>query len=431
MSDTEKIRENGAEPDLKGKGVVAEEVKQEFEQWNTSNSLNFSRVMYCMGSIARIDNTIQNYYLNPFLLDVVGLKPSLTGNVLLIKQICDAITDPFVGFLSDHARTRFGRRKPFIYLASPVLWSMWILLWTQITKLQSSQLAMFFYYLLVLLVYNISSSTQAVPYRALMQDIAPTYGIRTRIVALYEMTAMIAFTIVSLVHGVIIESFYYPGTDTIDYQFGYIVSALIFAPIIAFTRVITSQFVHEAPLPSESEIGSDDDDDDDDDNDNDENESKPISGRHERTVCQSLAKFASIWWSAVSFRDFTLLVFAWTFSNVMLALVTSNIVLYVKYYYRKPGMGKIVVMVLQLGIALSLPVWAFIIKRIGKRYSLFSGCAVVSAFFLGFFFLGPDQLLLFMIFLPFAGCAAGSLYICLTSMQPDCVQAYYNQTKKR
>jgi len=291
------------------------------------------------------------------------------------------------------------------------------------------------YYILILLVFNLANTGQSVPYRAMLQDAAPTYGIRTRMVMLQEMIAMFSFMAASFIHGWLIGKFKYPSGQP-DYQFGYIVSALIFSPIIAFLRVFTCGFIKETPTLEGAE--NENEDEVAPLFENNENalpeplpEPLPEHENHSPTLLESVQDFLMIWVSAIRFRDFSLLSLAWFLANSVLALVQSNIILYTKYYLGKDGYGKVVVLFLQLGIAFSLPLWAFIIRKIGKKKSLFLGCSIISLFFLGFFFLGRNQLLLFLIGIPFAGCCAGSLYICLTAMQPDCVEAYYNKTLKR
>mmetsp|Transcript_16168 Transcript_16168/g.22417 ORF Transcript_16168/g.22417 Transcript_16168/m.22417 type:complete len:310 (+) Transcript_16168:774-1703(+) len=141
--------------------------------------------------------------------------------------------------------------------------------------------------------------------------------------------------------------------------------------------------------------------------------------------------FLSIWLKAIKFRDFSLLALSWFLANVLLSTVTTNILLYVKYYLEAPKIGTYVILFLQFGIALSLPVWAFIIRRIGKKKSLFCGCILLSCFVIGLFFLSKGQGVILLILMPFVGCCAGSLYICLTAMQPDCVEAYYILHRER
>ena len=43
------------------------------------NELTRKRVIYGLGEVARIELVLQMYYLNPFLLDVVQLRPSFVG----------------------------------------------------------------------------------------------------------------------------------------------------------------------------------------------------------------------------------------------------------------------------------------------------------------------------------------------------------------
>ena len=164
---------------------------------------------------------------------------------------------------------------------------------------------------------------------------------------------------------------------------GYIVSALIFAPIIAFVRPFTCGFITEMPmLEGEEEAFEDDFESADSDP-----KKALVQERKDKTYLDSLREFLSIWVSAIRFRDFSLLSLAWFLSNMVVNLVQSNIILYTKYYLEAGGWGKLVVTFLQMGIALSLPLWGQVIKRIGKKKSLLIGCFLLCLILLGCFFL--------------------------------------------
>src|ERR1044072_529795 len=45
---------------------------------------------------------------------MMGVNPTMLGMVLAIPRLWDAFIDPLVGNWSDNARSRFGRRRPFI-----------------------------------------------------------------------------------------------------------------------------------------------------------------------------------------------------------------------------------------------------------------------------------------------------------------------------
>ena len=45
----------------------------------------------------------------------LGMDPLLVGVLASIPRLFDALTDPMVGYISDNFRTRWGRRRPFIF----------------------------------------------------------------------------------------------------------------------------------------------------------------------------------------------------------------------------------------------------------------------------------------------------------------------------
>lgn len=51
------------------------------------------------------------------------------GTILAGGRILDAVTDTLVGYLSDRTRSRWGRRKPYIFLSTPILFLAFIMIW--------------------------------------------------------------------------------------------------------------------------------------------------------------------------------------------------------------------------------------------------------------------------------------------------------------
>ena len=60
-------------------------------------------------------------YLSRFYTGDIGLSISAVANIMLFSRIFDAVTDPLVGYLSDHTKSRWGRRKPWIAASVPIL----------------------------------------------------------------------------------------------------------------------------------------------------------------------------------------------------------------------------------------------------------------------------------------------------------------------
>src|SRR5579872_1338487 len=97
-----------------------------------------TRLFYGSGSMAfGVKDNGFSYLLLPFFNQVIGLPASLVGLALLIALVFDACIDPMIGQISDHQRTPWGRRHPFMYatalpfaltylaLWNPPHWGMW------------------------------------------------------------------------------------------------------------------------------------------------------------------------------------------------------------------------------------------------------------------------------------------------------------------
>lgn len=60
-------------------------------------------------------------YLPSFYAAELGLGLAGVGAVLLLARLLDTVTDPLIGELGDRTRSRFGRRRPWIVAAAPLL----------------------------------------------------------------------------------------------------------------------------------------------------------------------------------------------------------------------------------------------------------------------------------------------------------------------
>lgn len=62
-----------------------------------------------------------NNYLNVFYTDIVGLSGAAISAIVLIARIWDAVNDPMMGQIADRTNTRWGRFRPYLMFAPPVL----------------------------------------------------------------------------------------------------------------------------------------------------------------------------------------------------------------------------------------------------------------------------------------------------------------------
>ncbi len=48
----------------------------------------------------------------------LGMNPALVGLLGALPRLTDALTDPLMGYISDHTRSRWGRRRPYIFVGA-------------------------------------------------------------------------------------------------------------------------------------------------------------------------------------------------------------------------------------------------------------------------------------------------------------------------
>jgi len=105
----------------------------------------------------------------------------LLGLVLALPRFWDAITDPFVGKISDNCRSRFGRRKPIIILGAILQAFAFGVIWMVPSGL--SQPATIGYLVVTLLIFYTCFSIFSVPLMSLTYEMTADYQERTRVSA--------------------------------------------------------------------------------------------------------------------------------------------------------------------------------------------------------------------------------------------------------
>lgn len=77
---------------------------------------------YSMGEVGcQLSWYMINNYLTLFYTDVVGLSASAISMIMLIARVWDAVNDPMMGNIADHTHTRWGKFRPYIFMAPPFL----------------------------------------------------------------------------------------------------------------------------------------------------------------------------------------------------------------------------------------------------------------------------------------------------------------------
>lgn len=129
-----------------------------------------------------------------FLLTAFGMDPFLAGLLGGLPRLFDAITDPIMGYISDNTQSRFGRRRPYIFVGAILSGLLFMLLW-QLDP-EASQMYNFWYFLIFSLIYLIGNTIFSTPLIGLGYEMTFDYNERTRLMGFSQTIGQIAWMIV-------------------------------------------------------------------------------------------------------------------------------------------------------------------------------------------------------------------------------------------
>ncbi|MRR21405.1 MFS transporter [bacterium] len=129
-----------------------------------------------------------------FLLTAFGMDPFLAGLLGGLPRIYDAITDPIMGFISDNTKSRFGRRRPYIFAGAILSGVLFAVLWQLYPH--NSQMYNFWYFLIFSLIYLTGNTIFSTPLIGLGYEMSSDYNERTRLMAFSQTFGQVAWMIV-------------------------------------------------------------------------------------------------------------------------------------------------------------------------------------------------------------------------------------------
>jgi GPH family glycoside/pentoside/hexuronide:cation symporter len=128
------------------------------------------------------------------LVKGLGFPPLLWGILFFLPRILDAVTDPIMGFITDNTRSRWGRRRPYIFMGGIITGLSYIVMW-QLYE-ENSLVFNFTYFLIMSLVFYVGLTIFATPYVAMGYEMSRDFHDRTRLMAVAQFIGQWAWVIV-------------------------------------------------------------------------------------------------------------------------------------------------------------------------------------------------------------------------------------------
>ena len=110
---------------------------------------------------------------------ILGIPAQWVGIVLAIPLLWDAITDPIMGNISDHWHSKYGRRRPFIFIGAILMGLTFASIW--MIPLEWGDAGKLTWFLATSLLFYTSYTIFSVPYIALTYEMTSDYSERTAV----------------------------------------------------------------------------------------------------------------------------------------------------------------------------------------------------------------------------------------------------------
>lgn len=108
-------------------------------------------------------------------METMGIPLKIASTIFMIAKLWDAVTDPVMGFISDNTRSKWGRRKPYMFWGGVSIIISIFLLFMPVTQWGMSTNGFIAYMLIMYLIWNTCSTLSQVPYCSMASDISPSF----------------------------------------------------------------------------------------------------------------------------------------------------------------------------------------------------------------------------------------------------------------
>ncbi|GAA1487714.1 MFS transporter [Brachybacterium sacelli] len=174
-------------------------------------------------------------------VDILGMDVRAYAVVMTLYAVIDALDNPLLGFLSDRTRTRFGRRRPWLLLGTPLLAASMIALFTPPSWLDGSGLVIWFAVFAIL--SELFDSMLNANYGALLPELFPRERSRAVANALRQGFQLLAL-IISLALTPVLTTSVFGNEETTG---GFTVTAVLYGVLAVVVLLVMTLGVHENP----------------------------------------------------------------------------------------------------------------------------------------------------------------------------------------
>lgn len=321
-------------------------------------------------------------YLLYFYTDVVGISPSLAGLIYGIGMFWDAITDPFMGYVAERTRTKWGVYRPYLLFGNiPLALSFILLFW--VPPFEGTFL--FLFLLFANLLHRTCFTLVSVPFSSLTPRITSDSQERTNLTGFRMMGAQTGTNLMALLAFPIV--FWVGGEDE---GTGFVVLACIAG--------LTALAIHAVTFITVKE---------------------PSNDQGIERVGGSLTEAAT---AIGKNRPFWLVFSATLIVGITTIFFGNNLIYFTKYALNLHEHQGTILFTSGIVAFLSIPIWWIISNNIGKKLTWLTSSSITLIALIVFYLYEIETLIELLFLVAFIGFGSGAGGILFWSMLPDTIE---------
>ena len=314
-------------------------------------------------------------FVPKFYTSEMGVPLMLVANIILMVRIFDVFTDPLVGFLGDRTNTRWGRRRPWIAAAMPVMMLGFYMLFLPPDGVGAGYMFGWMMFL------SLGTTMMMIPYYAWAAELSPDYHERSRITGWRSMMGVVGSLAAQLVPGAALIFFGYGGSSAVLTIVG--IAMVIIMPICVFLTLTR--------VPETRDFVS--------------------------SVTPMIAGFKLM----LSNGPFKRLILAFMVGSIALSITTPLYLFFITFVLHAEEMAIFMLTFFYLANFVAVPFWVWLSRRIGKHKAYIGSFAIIAMAHPFYLLLGEGDFWWMLPITLATGFSAGGFAALPNSMKADVI----------
>ena len=305
----------------------------------------------------------------------LGVSLTLAATLLLAVRWFDVATDPLCGYLCDRTRTRWGRRRPWIVAATPI---MMLSIYQLFLPPAGAGAVHLFVWMFVL---SLGTTMMLIPYYAWAAELSPDYNERSRITGFRARMGVVGGLIAQIVPATALLLFGIGGSGAVLMLVG--IAMLVLTPICVYFTVTKV----------------------------------PETDDYESTVTP--------FWKGLGLMGsngpFLRLIIAFMISSTALSMSTPLYIFFIAFVLQAEDQAIFMLTFFYLANFLAVPFWVWLSAKVGKHRAYVASFGLIGLAHPFYMLLGPGDFWWMTPITLVTGFAAGGFQALPNSMKADVI----------